>query len=66
MSEPIVLIHRAGHRWSVALEWKPQDLWVGVFWRRGREMGRRTTDLWVCLVPMLPIHIGIVHGGGFR
>jgi len=37
----------------VRLEWKPEDLWVGVFWRRS---GRRT-DVWVCLLPCLPIHI---------
>jgi hypothetical protein len=37
----------------VALEWKIQDLWVGLYWRRhGHEI-----DVWICVVPCLPIHI---------
>lgn len=39
--------------WMVGVEWKPVDLWVGAFWK--------TTpwrfDLWVCLLPMLPLHV---------
>lgn len=42
--------HRA-RGWRV--EWKPEDLWVGVFWRR---TGNRL-DVWVCLLPCLPIHL---------
>ena len=40
--------------WGVALEWKPADLWIGAFWRRAR---REDFDLWVCLLPCLPIHV---------
>ena len=40
------------------LEFKPQDCWVGVFWRRvlivSGPMFR--TDVWICLLPMLPLH----------
>lgn len=43
--------HRARIRW----EWKPQDCWIGVFWRTSQ--GWR--DVWICLLPMLPIHISI-------
>ena len=32
----------------VRIEWKPQDCWIGAFWKAGH--------LWVCIVPMLPIH----------
>jgi len=39
--------------WSIAMEFKPQDLWVGAFWKR---IGN-CVDLWVCLLPMVPIHI---------
>jgi len=48
------------------LEFKPQDCWVGVYWRRtpwgGMYLDRGwlqgcVTDVWICLVPMLPIHI---------
>lgn len=51
----------------VRLEFKPQDLWVGAFWKVGGETRhyvagtpeyrvRRQVDLWVCLLPCLPIH----------
>lgn len=45
---------------SIRLEFKPEDLWVGLFWRRSsahaiaKEV--RALDVWVCIVPMLPIH----------
>ena len=45
-------------RWSeclgVGIEWKPQDLWVGVFWKHNAESG--DFNLWLCLLPMIPIH----------
>ena len=50
---------------SVRLEFKPEDMWVGAFWRSKREGIRTATgyrhvftayDLWVCVVPMLPLH----------
>ena len=46
-------------RWGVALEWKPQDLWIGAFVRLGDfDDGRhRDIEVWVCLLPMLPIHV---------
>lgn len=53
---------------SVRLEWKPQDLWIGAFWKVSgltRSYVAGTTeyreyqrvDLWVCLLPMVPIHL---------
>jgi hypothetical protein len=39
--------------WSVALEFKPQDLWIGAYWHRSED----GLDVWVCLLPMLPIHV---------
>ena len=38
-------------RW--AFEWKPQDLWIGAFWKR---IGN-TLDLWICVVPCVPLHL---------
>ncbi len=35
--------------WRLRLEFKPQDCWIGVFWKRD--------NVWICLVPMLPIHV---------
>jgi len=58
---------------SVRLEFKLADMWVGAFWRRSTEEGieegdkhativnRPRLDVWVCLLPCLPIHI--VHVG---
>lgn len=56
-----------------AVEFKAEDCWVGVFWRRGpvrwprvskmtslRLPGsvlERRIDLWICLLPMFPIHL---------
>ncbi len=39
--------------WHVCLEFKIQDLWVGVFWRRDGCC----VDVWICVLPTLPIHI---------
>ena len=37
------------------LEFKLHDMWIGAYWRRSRC--GRFTDVWLCLVPCLPIHI---------
>jgi len=51
----------------VALEFKKEDLWMGAFWKTSRyDQGRNAcfqhqhlahTDVWVCFLPCLPIHI---------
>ncbi len=38
--------------WLLQLEWKPQDLWIGVFWINNKFR----VDIWVCLLPCLPLH----------
>lgn len=57
--------------WKVRLEFKIEDLWIGVFWRsrfslgpmrnregiHGCEMERSSYDLWICVLPCLPIHV---------
>lgn len=45
--------------WGIALEWKMADLWVGAFWKFQRPDDYPDDwrfDLWVCLVPCLPLH----------
>lgn len=42
-------------RWFCRVEWKPQDCWLGAFWKRKAPLA---LDVWVCLLPMLPIHFG--------
>lgn len=39
--------------WRWQFEFKPQDLWVGAFWKR---IGN-CVDLWVCLLPCVPLHV---------
>lgn len=38
---------------STRLEFKLQDLWVGAYW----DTSATGWDLWVCLLPCLPIHV---------
>jgi hypothetical protein len=44
---------------KIRIEFKPQDAFIGAFWKTGssKEDFWRTTDLWICIVPMLPIHL---------
>lgn len=48
-------------------EFKPQSLWVGLFWKVSGETRhyvagttefrvRKQVDMWICIIPMLPIH----------
>jgi len=41
------------HGWTIGVEFKLQDMWIGVYWKRTGSY----TDVWVCLVPCFPIHI---------
>lgn len=58
------------------VELEPRDLWVGVCWQRSRqiladrdrlrEVGlwqEERLDVWICLVPCLPIHFVASWGG---
>jgi hypothetical protein len=41
----------------VRLEFKPQDLWVGVYWKTYPETMYKVYSIWVCLLPMVPLHL---------
>lgn len=42
----------------IKLEFKPEDCWIGAYWKRHlATLGVWEYNLWVCLIPMLPIHI---------
>lgn len=49
------------HYFRVRPEFKRADCWVGAFWRTEHEPngGYRNIDVWVCLLPMLPIHFDV-------
>ena len=43
---------------TLRLEFKPQDCWIGVFWRTTPKANwMQRIDVWICVVPMLPMHI---------
>lgn len=46
-------------RWR--LEFKVEDLWIGAFWRfiHDANGGTAGAELWVCLLPCLPLHFEI-------
>lgn len=50
---------------SISLCFVPEDLWVGVFWKRRlkKEVTNRGT-VFICLIPMLPIRIKLVKTWG--
>ena len=48
----------------VRLKFEPRDLWIGVYWNRdyhtrgpGPQGITVTTDVYVCIVPALPVHV---------
>lgn len=41
--------------WSWRFEVTRRDAWIGASWDTSRDGVR--TDVWVCLVPMLPLHL---------
>jgi hypothetical protein len=53
-------------RVKVQFQWEPRDLWIGAFWRFNYGMTPRyyTFHLYVCLVPMLPLHVTVLRETG--
>ena len=44
--------------WSYRFERKLQDAWVGAFWKRTHvDPDIWVLDLWICLLPCLPLHL---------
>lgn len=50
----------------IALEFKPEDCWIGVFWQRrptryvAAAIEKECVEdlhVWLCLLPCLPIHL---------
>ena len=48
---------------KVKIEFKPQDLWIGIYWTTREEVYFNLNHdivvihILVCIIPMLPIHI---------
>lgn len=47
---------------KVRLEFKLQDMWVGLFWKIADTLYLyRLYDFWLCIIPCLPIHINFAR-----
>jgi hypothetical protein len=48
---------------KVSVEFKRQDIWVGLYWKRSYNglLTKAYLDVWLCLIPMLPIHLMLEH-----
>lgn len=43
---------------QIKLEFKPRDLWIGVYWEREERLFIwNLYNVWICLIPTLPIHV---------
>jgi len=51
-------------RWSWRFEAKPADLWVGAYVEKRAGTMATCYHAWVCVVPMLPLHIVLVRWKG--
>lgn len=46
-------------RWEIRLEFKLEDMWMGTYWRRSNDHLVAWLDVWICVLPCLPIHITV-------
>lgn len=43
---------------SIGLSFEPQDLWIGVYWRRDYHPSFKfALQIFICIIPCLPIMI---------
>ncbi len=48
-----------GVRFGVRLEFKLRDSWIGAYWERWYTVGNCRLDVWLCLLPMLPLRLTV-------
>ena len=53
----------------IKLEFQPKDLWIGVYWEYQfnsddpyDEDIKKNLHIWICLIPMFPLHITVCCG----
>lgn len=44
-------------KWFIRFEFKIEDFWIGAFWKRTGGMGMEYVDIWICLIPCVPLHL---------
>jgi hypothetical protein len=56
-----ILLWHIAPEWQLSLELQAQDLWLGARWKLTEERTDfalvRTLNVWLCLVPCLPVHL---------
>lgn len=51
---------------GMRFEFKLEDFWIGAFWRREDDRKCPFIDLWICLVPCVPLHITLIGPPFFK
>lgn len=44
-----------------SIEFVPYDCWIGAFWKDHCHAGRCDRNVYICVLPCLPIHLQIVR-----
>ena len=48
----------------LTLEFKLEDLWVGLFWKHQKSTYSKIsyfTEIWICLIPCFPFHFKYIR-----
>ncbi len=43
--------------YSIKFERKVQDCWIGVYWRNDVNTHAQALHIWICLLPVFPLHM---------
>ncbi len=41
-------------------EYKVADAWVGAYWKQMWSYLVKSPDIWVCVVPCVPLHVRVI------
>lgn len=44
---------------KIELKFEPRDIWIGVYWTITSTVSGDVLHIYICIVPLLPIHIQI-------
>jgi hypothetical protein len=53
-----------GSHTELRVKFEPRDVWVGVYWNMAQsvESAYKRLDLFICIVPLLPVHLRFEWG----
>ena len=46
---------------SIKIKFKLKDFWIGVYWERSTDIMNRGLNIYICILPCIPIHIFVGH-----